>query len=160
MRHLLAAALLFFCLSIPAFALVSPSERLPDPEQEARAREISKELRCLVCQNQSIDDSDAELAGDLRRIVRERISAGDTDKEVFDFVIARYGEFVLMTPRFKPATWVLWLTPGFVLLGGGIVAVLFLRRKRLETGVSSLTEEEEARLAELMARGNPPDSAP
>ena len=160
MRRLLAAALLSLSLAAPAFALVSPSERLPDPEQEARAREISKELRCLVCQNQSIDDSDAELAGDLRRIVRERIAAGDTDEEVLDFVVARYGEFVLMTPRFKPATWVLWLTPGLVLLGGGAVAVLFLRRKRGETAAPGLTGEEEARLAELRGRRNPPDSAP
>ena len=160
MRRLLAAAFLSLSLAAPAFALVSPSERLPDPEQEARAREISKELRCLVCQNQSIDDSDAELAGDLRRIVRERIAAGDTDEEVLDFVVARYGEFVLMTPRFKPATWVLWFTPGLVLLGGGAVAVLFLRRKRGETAAPGLTGEEEARLAELTGRRNPPDSAP
>ena len=156
MRRLLAAAFLSLSLAAPAFALVSPSERLPDPEQEARAREISKELRCLVCQNQSIDDSDA----DLRRIVRERIAAGDTDEEVLDFVVARYGEFVLMTPRFKPATWVLWFTPGLVLLGGGAVAVLFLRRKRGETAAPGLTGEEEARLAELTGRRNPPDSAP
>ena len=160
MRRLLAAAFLSLSLAAPAFALVSPSERLPDPEQEARAREISKELRCLVCQNQSIDDSDAELAGDLRRIVRERIAAGDTDEEVLDFVVARYGEFVLMTPRFKPATWVLWFTPGLGLLGGGAVAVLFLRRKRGETAAPGLTGEEEARLAELTGRRNPPDSAP
>lgn len=159
MRRFLAAVLLSLSLAAPAVALVSPSERLPDPEQEARAREISKELRCLVCQNQSIDDSDAELAGDLRRIVRERIAAGDTDEEVIDFVVARYGEFVLMTPRFKPATWALWLTPGLVLLGGGVVAMLFLRRKRRETAAPDLTDEEEARLAELTGRGNPRDLA-
>lgn len=160
MRRLLATLLLSFLLAGPAFALVSPSERLPDPEQEARARAISKELRCLVCQNQSIDDSDAELAGDLRRIVRERIAAGDTDEEVFDYVVDRYGEFVLMTPRFEPATWALWLGPLLVLLIGGAVAGVFMRRKRGEAGETGLTEAEKARLAELTEAENPQDSAP
>ncbi|HCX68202.1 cytochrome c-type biogenesis protein [Parvibaculum sp.] len=159
MRHILATLFLSLMLTWPALALVSPSERLSDPVQEARAREISKELRCLVCQNQSIDDSDAELAGDLRRIVRERIAAGDTDEEVFDYVVDRYGEFVLMTPRFEPATWALWLGPLLVLLVGGAVTAAFLRRKRQETGEAGLTEAEKARLAELTFAEKPRDSA-
>lgn len=160
MRNFFAIFLLFFALMGPAFALVSPSERLPDPEQEARARAISKELRCLVCQNQSIDDSDAELAGDLRRIVRERIAAGDTDEEVYDYVVDRYGEFVLMTPRFEPATWALWLGPLLVLLTGGGIAFVFMRRKRDEKGEAGLSEAEKARLAQLTAAENRQDSAP
>ncbi len=159
MRRGFTALFLFLFLVVPAAALVSPSERLPDPEQEARAREISKELRCLVCQNQSIDDSDAELAGDLRRIVRERIAAGDTDEEVFDYVVARYGEFVLMTPRFEPATWALWLGPLLVLAIGAMVAVAFLRRKGDEEGEPSLTSEERAHLARLTSSGKSDDSA-
>lgn len=151
MRRFLAMLFLSLFLAGPAFALVSPSERLPDPEQEARARAISKELRCLVCQNQSIDDSDAELAGDLRRIVRERIAAGDTDEEVFDYVVDRYGEFVLMTPRFEPATWALWLGPALVLVLGGAMAAIFMRRKRMEQGEPELSDTEKARLAELTA---------
>lgn len=158
MQRLLAILSLTFLLAGPAFGLVSPSERLPDPQQEARARAISKELRCLVCQNQSIDDSDAELAGDLRRIVRERIAAGDTDEEVFDYVVDRYGEFVLMTPRFEPATWALWLGPLLVLVGGGAVIAVFLRRKRQETDEPDLTEAEKNRLAELTSSERTKDS--
>ena len=156
MRRLLAALLFSLAVVAPALALVDPSERLADPAQEERARNISKDLRCLVCQNQSIDDSDAELAGDLRRVVRERIAAGDTDEEVYDYVVDRYGEFVLMTPRFEPATWALWLGPVFFLLAGAGVAFLVLRRHRARSGEPELTPEEAARVAALMKDGGNP----
>src|SRR5690606_29012687 len=116
---------------------------------EARARAISKELRCMICQNQSIDDSDAELARDLRMVVRDRIRAGDSDAEVFDFVVARYGDFVLMTPPFRPETWLLWLAPALVLAIGGGIALLTLRRARTGGADARLTPAEEARLAAL-----------
>ena len=144
------AAALFLSLSAPAFA-VQPDEVLKDPAMEARAREISKELRCLVCQNQSIDDSDAELARDLRQIVRERLLAGDSDAEIIAFLTARYGDFVLLRPPVKPATWGLWFGPLAVLLiaGGGIV--LYLRRRSpRETAAAPLSAEERARLDALM----------
>ncbi len=149
MRAALAAILLLLALVAPGFAALDPSEMLDDPAAEARARAISKELRCLVCQNQSIDDSDAELAHDLRALVRDRIRAGDTDAEVFAFVVARYGDFVLMTPPFTPATWLLWLAPGLVLVVGGGLALLILRRARTGDGNQRLTADEEARLAAL-----------
>lgn len=152
MRSLAAALILFLTLAAPSFALVDPSERLDDPQQEARARAISKNLRCMVCQNQSIDDSDAELAGDLRRVVRARILAGDTDREVYEFVVARYGDFVLMTPPFGRATLLLWLGPALVLvLGGGIVFTV-LRRQRTRPAEPRLTPEEAAKLALLLEK--------
>ena len=150
MRRLLASLILSLTLVMPAFALVDPAERLADPVQEERARAISKNLRCMVCQNQSIDDSDAELAGDLRAVVRDRIEAGDTDEEVYDYVVARYGDFVLMTPRFGPATWALWLGPALVLLIGGGVVLFVIRRHRTRPVESGLSAEEEARLATLL----------
>lgn len=148
MRTSLAAMLFLLALALPGHAALDPAEMLEDPAAEARARAISKELRCMVCQNQSIDDSDAELARDLRAVVRDRIRAGDTDEEVFDFVVARYGDFVLMTPPFTPATWVLWLAPGLVLVIGGGIALLVLRRARGREE-TRLTADEEARLAAL-----------
>ena len=148
MRTILAAMLFLLALALPGHAALDPAEMLEDPAAEARARAISKELRCMVCQNQSIDDSDAELARDLRAVVRDRIRAGDSDEEVFDFVVARYGDFVLMTPPFTPATWLLWLAPGLVLIIGGGVALLVLRRAR-GRAETRLTPEEEARLAAL-----------
>ncbi|MDJ0897067.1 MAG: cytochrome c-type biogenesis protein CcmH, partial [Alphaproteobacteria bacterium] len=96
---------------MPAVAVVSPDEMLDDPALEARARALSKELRCLVCQNESIDESDADLARDLRKIVRERLVAGDTDDEVIGYLTARYGDFVLLNPPVKPLTWALWFGP-------------------------------------------------
>jgi cytochrome c-type biogenesis protein CcmH len=150
MRRLLASLALSLALVTPAVALVDPAERLADPVQEERARNISKNLRCMVCQNQSIDDSDAELAGDLRAVVRDRIKAGDTDEEVYDYVVARYGDFVLMTPRFGPATWLLWLGPALVLLIGGAVVLLVIRRHRTRPLVTDLSPAEEARLARLL----------
>jgi cytochrome c-type biogenesis protein CcmH len=143
--------------SIPAWA-VQPDEVLPDATLEARARALSKELRCMVCQNQSIDDSDAPLARDLRILVRERLQGGDSDSQVIDFLVARYGEFVLLKPRFTWHTALLWLGPPATLIGGMVVLLLVARRRnrgalaeaaRPEGG--SLTPAEEARLKRLMS---------
>ena len=148
MRWLLAL-LLLFTLSAPALA-VRPDEVLADPVLEARAREISEGLRCLVCQNQSIDDSEADLARDLRLIVRERLTAGDTDDQVRAYLVARYGEYVLLNPVIAPHTLLLWIAGPVVLIGGAIVVFLGARRKRkLATGVSELTTEEAEALREL-----------
>jgi cytochrome c-type biogenesis protein CcmH len=139
MRRLLAVLALLFAVS-PALAL-SPDEQLGDPALEHRARAISAHLRCLVCQNQSIDDSDAPLAKDLRTLVREQLSAGKSDEEIMAFVVARYGEFVLLKPRLTPGTILLWGTPFAVLLIAG--GALLLRRRRVETAPEMpLTEAE------------------
>jgi cytochrome c-type biogenesis protein CcmH len=114
---------------------VQPGERLDDPVLEERARVISKDLRCLVCQNQSIDDSDAGLARDLRLLVRERLSAGDSDRKVIDYIVDRYGEFVLLKPRFRPATYGLWMAPLVVLLLAAFGAWRFLRHRRAGAAV-------------------------
>ncbi|MEM7197465.1 MAG: cytochrome c-type biogenesis protein [Pseudomonadota bacterium] len=106
---------------------VQPDEILQNPALEARARAISSNLRCLVCQNQSIDESNADLARDLRIIVRERLQAGDSDKQVYDFVTERYGDYVLLTPPFKPATWALWATPVVLLGAGAFIIHRYLR---------------------------------
>ena len=102
---------------------VEPAERLADPALEARARALSQELRCLVCQNQSIDESNADLAHDLRVLLRQRLAAGDTDRQVLDYLVARYGVFVLLDPPFAPATYLLWLTPPALVLGVGIFLI-------------------------------------
>ena len=138
--------------SSAAFA-VQPDEIMADPVKEARARELSRELRCMVCQNQSIEDSEAPLARDLRLLVRERIAAGDSDAQVIDFLVARYGEFVLLKPRLEPHTLLLWLLPPLVLVGSGLALWMHSRRSRpavAEVPVT-LTPDEEARLAALMA---------
>ena len=156
----LLLALVFALAPIVSFAAVSPDEQLSDPKLEARAREVSKELRCLVCQNESIDDSDAELAKDLRMLVRKRILAGDTNEQVKQYLVARYGEFVLMKPPFQPATWLLWLGPGAILLGGGLGVILFLRRAsgrdEAAIGNPALSEAERRRLNEIV-KDNPPE---
>jgi cytochrome c-type biogenesis protein CcmH len=146
----LAAVALLLLLAGPALAATSPDEMLPDPALEARARALGHELRCLVCQNQSIDDSDADLARDLRRLVRERIVAGDSDAEVKRFLVARYGDFVLLEPPFRPATWLLWLGPAAALL---LAALVMLRRtrRRSDTAVPALSDAERARLDRLLA---------
>src|SRR6266436_2415689 len=108
---------------------VQPDEVMSDPAKELRARDLSRELRCMVCQNQSIDDSEAPLARDLRLLVRERIAAGDSDAQVIDFLVARYGEFVLLKPRFEQQTLLLWLVPPLVLLGGGLALWMNARRR-------------------------------
>src|SRR5579871_5987930 len=119
-------------LATPSFA-VQPDEILPDQALEARARDLSRELRCMVCQNQSIDDSDAPLARDLRLLVRERIAHGDSDRQVIDFLVARYGPFVLLKPPFNPHTVLLWLVSPLVLAGGAIALVFYARRRGRET---------------------------
>jgi cytochrome c-type biogenesis protein CcmH len=146
MRFVLAL-LATLVLSVPAFA-VQPDEVLKDPALEKRAREISSELRCLVCQNQSIDDSDAQLAKDLRLLVRERLVAGDTDQQVRDFLVQRYGEFVLLKPTFSSHTMLLWLTPVLVLVLGGIGAYAALRRR--SKAPETLSEEEQKALEALL----------
>jgi cytochrome c-type biogenesis protein CcmH len=139
---------------------VQPDEIMADPAKEARARELSRELRCMVCQNQSIDDSDAPLARDLRLLVRERIASGDSDRQVIDFLVARYGEFVLLKPRFSPHTLLLWLLPPLALAGGGLALWLYSRRRSKggdapDAALLHLTEEEEARLERLLAADAP-----
>lgn len=150
MRRLapLAALLVALAATAPARAVL-PSERLADPALEQRARNLSQDLRCLVCQNQSIDDSDAQLARDLRVLVRERLKAGDSDSQVMDFLVARYGEFVLLRPRFAWHTLVLWGAPLIFLAGGGLYLLLAARRRRVApaAGVTPLSDEEKARLA-------------
>ena len=127
---------------------VRPDEMLADPALEARAREVSRDLRCLVCRNQSIDDSDADLAHDLRVLVRERIKAGDSDDQVIGFIRARYGEFVLLRPPFTIGTALLWGGPLLVLLFGGLAIARFYRRRDAPT--SPLSPEERQRLSEML----------
>jgi cytochrome c-type biogenesis protein CcmH len=129
---------------------VTPGEMLTDPALEARARELSAELRCMVCQNQSIDDSDAPLAHDLRVLLRERIAAGDTNQQVIDFLVARYGEFILLKPPVNSHTIVLWATPFAVLVIGAAVIVLVLRRRPHVLPDPELTGEERGRLAAIL----------
>ena len=139
----------------PAGAVL-PDEQLADPTLETRARDISKQLRCVVCQNQSIDDSDAPLARDLRLIVREQLSAGKSDAATMDFVVARYGHFVLLKPPFEPATWALWLAPLGVLLAGGIGVAAYLRGRRPAAAEppAPLTAGETARVEALLRDTN------
>src|SRR6516225_1924544 len=149
-RLLLAAVLMAALFGSYADA-VEPSERLADPALEARARALSKELRCLVCQNQSIDESNADLAHDLRVLLRQRLVAGDTDQQVLDYLAARYGVFVLLDPPFEPVTYLLWLAPpALVLLAGGVL-VSRSRRRRPDPALPVLTEEERARAATLLS---------
>ncbi|CCE03658.1 cytochrome c-type biogenesis protein [Bradyrhizobium sp. STM 3809] len=153
---LLALALLL--LGAPLAHAVQPDEIMSDAAKEQRARALSRELRCMVCQNQSIDDSDAPLARDLRLLVRERLAAGDSDNQVLDFLVARYGQFVLLKPRFERQTLLLWLLPPLLLLGGGVALWLQVRRRgqRGTEATPKLTSEEEARIAALLAEQQPP----
>jgi cytochrome c-type biogenesis protein CcmH len=152
----LIALVLMLLLAPTICRAVQPDEIMKDPRQEARARALSQQLRCMVCQNQSIDDSDAPLARDLRLLVRERIAHGDSDKQVMDFLVARYGPFVLLKPPFNPHTLLLWLLPPLALAGGAIALVLYARRRGNETsGLSQndaapLSAEEQAELARLV----------
>jgi len=150
MRRLVLAIAMAAAMAGPAARAVEPSERLADPALEARARALSQELRCLVCQNQSIDESNADLAHDLRVLLRQRLTAGDTDRQVLDYVVARYGVFVLLHPPFAPATYLLWLTPPALVLGTGIFLVLRARRRRPDPELPALSEEERARAALLL----------
>ena len=141
---------------------VQPDEIMSDPVKELRARDLSRELRCMVCQNQSIDDSEAPLARDLRLLVRERIAAGDSDAQVIDFLVARYGEFVLLKPRLTPHTLLLWLLPPLALAGGGLALWAHSRRRSKSAAAEDqarfkLTADEEARLERLMAAEPPAD---
>lgn len=148
MRHFLAA---FFVMFATIALAVEPDEILEDPELEARARAISRDVRCVVCQNEPIDSSNAGVARDLRILIRERLVAGDTDEEVLQYLVDRYGDYVLFKPPFKPATYALWLAP-FALMGLGLVAAgVALSRRRSKSVQDGLSEEDEARVAELVA---------
>jgi cytochrome c-type biogenesis protein CcmH len=141
-------------LAMSSALAVQPDEILKDPALESRARALSQELRCMVCQNQSIDDSDAPLAKDLRVLVRERLSAGDSDGQVIDFLVARYGEFVLLKPRMSANTLLLWLAPFAALTIGGWGLIVFLRRRgsapEAVAGEPQLTPAEQSRVTELL----------
>jgi cytochrome c-type biogenesis protein CcmH len=163
MKRFLAIALVFAALGFSAAHAVLPDEVMSDPAKEARARSLSRELRCMVCQNQSIDDSEAPLARDIRLLVRERIAAGDSDKQVIDFLVARYGEFVLLKPRFERQTLLLWLVPPFLLIGGGLGLWLHIRRRvgsESADAITPLTADEKARLSALMTDGTEGEKPP
>lgn len=146
-----ACLLALWLTALPAVA-VEPDEVLADPALEARARELSRDLRCVVCRSENIDDSDSGIARDLRVLLRERLVAGDSNAEVMDFMVARYGEYVLLNPPARGANLVLWLAgPALLLLGGG-GAVVYLRRRRGTEAVAALTPEEEHRLDEILRR--------
>jgi len=152
MRRIVLALACLVSLTAPALA-VQPDEVLHDSTLETRARHLSRELRCMVCQNQSIDDSDAPLARDLRILVRERLKAGDSDGQVIDFLVARYGEFVLLKPRFEWHTAILWLAPPLVLVLGAVALFAFLRRGgggQPSGSNADLTAAEKKRIAELV----------
>lgn len=142
---------LFLCLAAAAPALaVNPDEVLADPALEARARAISAELRCMVCQNQSIDDSNAELAKDLRLLVRERLKNGDSDEAVIDYVVSRYGEFVLLKPRIEAKTLLLWGMPVFLLAVGAVTLVVAAHRRGARPAGAPLSDEEQEKLDKLL----------
>ncbi len=153
MIRLLLTALLWISIVPPAQS-VDPREILEDPALEERARKISKGLRCVVCQNQAIDDSDAILARDLRLLVRDRLIAGDSDKQVVDYVVSRYGDFVLLKPPFKMATLALWLGPLVIIVFALIAGITFFRQQRRAAiqiiGASALSDEERKRLDDLL----------
>ncbi len=150
--RLILLACVWLSVSLGSAMAVQPDEILPDPKLEGRARALSHELRCMVCQNQSIDDCDAPLARDLRILVRERLKAGDSDSQVIDFLVARYGQFVLLRPRFEWQTALLWLAP-LGLLGAGALAVLLAVRRRRAGPPPPLSAAEQARIAELTKPG-------
>jgi cytochrome c-type biogenesis protein CcmH len=133
---------------------VLPDEVLDDPVLEARARALSAQLRCLVCQNQSIDDSNAALARELRLLVREQLVAGNSDQEILDYLVGRYGQFVLLKPQFNVFTAILWVAPVLLLVGGGILAVRVIRARAAQSGGGELSPEEERRLREILAAGD------
>jgi len=156
MMRLLAFQLvvLLALLATPVLA-VQPSEILADPKLEARARAISEELRCLVCQNQSIDESDADLAHDLRVLLRERLLVGDSDAQAVKYIVDRYGQFVLLKPPVEPATYALWLSPLLLVLFGAAGIVVYLRRRRAQLEPAALSAAEEAELKRLIEEGGP-----
>ncbi len=146
MRALLLLAL--FCLALPAWA-IDDRERLSDPALEAKARALFKEVRCVVCQNQSIDDSETQIAKDLRLIIREQLEEGRSEEQIIGFLTARYGDYVLLEPPFRASTLLLWLSPLIVLLAGGAIAWAALRN-RPRAAAAPLSREEQARLEKLM----------
>jgi cytochrome c-type biogenesis protein CcmH len=151
LRVLCGVLLALLVLGIAPLHAVEPKEMLADPALETRARNLSRELRCMVCQNQSIDDSEAPLAHDLRVLVRERLQAGDSDQQVLNFLVARYGEFVLLRPQFAWHTAALWGLPPAALLFGIVAIVLVVRRRRAAPATTDkLSAAEEARLSELL----------
>ena len=161
MRWLTAVVVALTLVSASRLDAVEPREVLTDPVLEARARTLSRELRCMVCQNQSIDNSDAPLARDLRVLVRERLQAGDSDRQVIDFLVARYGEFVLLRPRFSSHTALLWLGPAAFLLIGAVglfvVSRRYRRQAQSETTIPAsarLTPDEETKLSTILDRGD------
>ena len=156
-RHLCLVALVLGVLLLfadgPAFAQALDPP-LPDPVQETRARDLHKQLRCLVCQNQSIVDSNADLARDLRVIVRERITAGDSDRQVLDYMVDRYGDWVLLNPPFKATTLVLWLGPAIIFLGAALGVFFFFRRTHRQFAAAApLNKDEKRRLDALLGDG-------
>ena len=162
MIRTLGLALAIGVMASTAAYAVQPDEIMSDSVKEERARDLSRELRCMVCQNQSIDDSEAPLARDLRLLVRERIAAGDSDAQVIDFLVARYGEFVLLKPRLNSHTWLLWFLTPLALSGGGIALWLHSRRRAQsaagqDIALLSLTPDEEARLNRLIGAEPAPE---
>ncbi len=155
MRNRLSVATLAMLMALlfgSAAHAVKPDEMLADPVLEARARTLSEGLRCMVCQNQSIDESDADLARDLRVLVRERLKAGDSDKQVIDYIVSRYGEFVLLKPRFDTRNALLWAAPVLLLLVGGIFVFRAARRRPAAPQSAALTDEEKAALDAILRR--------
>jgi cytochrome c-type biogenesis protein CcmH len=148
-RALVATALLVVAASVSPVLAVQPGEILSDQALETRARRISTEIRCLVCQNQSIDDSDAPLAHDLRVLVRDRLKAGDSDAAVRDFIVGRYGDFVLLRPPMNGRTLLLWFGPAAILLAAGL-GLLLARRRNAPPAPAPLTADEEARLGAIL----------
>jgi cytochrome c-type biogenesis protein CcmH len=142
-----------FLLSPLAARAVQPDEIMADPKLEARARSLSAQLRCMVCQNESIDESHADLARDLRLLVRERLAAGDTDDQIRSFLVHRYGDFILLKPPFKPETFLLWTAPFLILLAGGIFIVL--ARRRAAQASERLTDAEQAKLNAILEEDGP-----
>ena len=155
MRRFAAITLLLATIASSSSLAVQPDEMLKDPNLEARARELSRELRCMVCQNQSIDDSEAPLARDLRLLVRERLTKGDTNQQVLDFLVARYGEFVLLKPPLESRTIILWTVPPIALLAGAIGLFFAGRRRRLgQLEPATLSNEEQRRLSTLVDKSS------
>ena len=148
MRAVFAAIAVALALAGAAQA-VEPDEMLKDPAQEARAEAIGRQLRCPVCKTESIEESDADFTKDLRKVVREQIAAGKSDKEVLDFMHDRYGDFILLRPPFKPATWALWLAPPVILVLGGIFAFFMTRRRPTTPEAQPLTAAEKAEVEAL-----------
>ncbi|MEM1399950.1 MAG: cytochrome c-type biogenesis protein [Pseudomonadota bacterium] len=154
----LAALIVWFGLGVGAVLALQPEERLDDPALEARARALSAELRCVVCQNQSIDESDADMAGDMRRVVRQRLVAGDSDADVKQYLVDRYGDYVLLRPPVGARTMALWVAPAILLLLGGLIAVRMLRSQPVAAKTDSLTDEERRELSRVLRR--PPKDSP